>query len=83
MRNASASSGVGVRIARSLSKDLTAAEATVHRLACTRTTLTAAEQTEVGVQKAACSSEGRYKAVRIALPAHFRAGAPEAPQLPG
>jgi hypothetical protein len=48
MRNASASSGVGVRIARSLSKDLTAAEATVHRLACTRTTLTAAEQTEVG-----------------------------------
>lgn len=31
----------------------------------------------------ACSSEGRYKAVRIALPAHFRAGAPEAPQLPG
>ncbi|MBL7261590.1 SbcC/MukB-like Walker B domain-containing protein [Paractinoplanes lichenicola] len=48
MRNASASSGVGVRIARSLSKDLTAAEATVHRLACTRTTLTAAEQIEVG-----------------------------------
>lgn len=48
MRNASASSGVGVRIARSLSKDLTAAEATVHRLACSRTTLTAAEQIEVG-----------------------------------
>jgi hypothetical protein len=36
-----------------------------------------------GVQKSACSSEGRYKAVRFALPAHFRAGAPEAPQLPG
>ena len=48
MRNAAASSGVGVRIARTLSKDLTAAEATVHRLACTRTTLTATEQIEVG-----------------------------------
>ena len=35
-----------------------------------------------GVQTA-CSSEGRYTAVWIALPAHFRAGAPEAPQLPG
>lgn len=36
-----------------------------------------------GVQKSAGSSEGIYKAVRIALPAHFRSGAPEAPQRPG
>lgn len=34
-------------------------------------------------QKSAFSNEGTWKAVRIVLPAHFRAGAQVAPQLPG
>ncbi|WP_433789627.1 SbcC/MukB-like Walker B domain-containing protein [Actinoplanes sp. CA-252034] len=48
MQNAAASSGVGVRIARTLAKDLSAAELTVHRLACKGSILTAEQQAEVG-----------------------------------
>jgi hypothetical protein len=48
MQKAAASSGVGVRISKALVKDLSAAELTVHRLACKETTLTAAQQVEVG-----------------------------------
>ncbi|MBO4161222.1 SbcC/MukB-like Walker B domain-containing protein [Micromonospora antibiotica] len=48
MQKAAASSGVGVRIAKSLAKDLSAAELTVHRLACKGSVLTADQQAEVG-----------------------------------
>jgi hypothetical protein len=48
MQKAAASSGVGVRISKELVKDLSAAELTVYRLACKESTLTAAQQAEVG-----------------------------------
>ncbi|GAB7046575.1 SbcC/MukB-like Walker B domain-containing protein [Catenuloplanes indicus] len=48
MQKAAASSGVGVRISKTLLKDLNAAELTVYRLACKESTRTAAQQTEVG-----------------------------------
>jgi hypothetical protein len=48
MQKAAASSGVGVRISKTLVKDLSAAELTVYRLACKESTLTAAQQSEVG-----------------------------------
>lgn len=48
MQKAAASSGVGVRISKALSRDLSAAEQTVYRLACKETTRTAAQQQEVG-----------------------------------
>jgi Putative exonuclease SbcCD, C subunit len=48
MKKAAASSGVGVRISKTLVKDLSAAELTVYRLACKESTLTAAQQSEVG-----------------------------------
>jgi hypothetical protein len=48
MQNATASSGVRVRINKALAKDLNAAELTVHRLACKGSVLTADEQAEVG-----------------------------------
>jgi hypothetical protein len=68
MQKAAASSGVGVRISRTLRRDLSAAELTVYRLACKETTLTAAQQAEVGqaLQALIAGADGTTMSERLA-----------------
>lgn len=68
MQKAAASSGVGVRISKSLLKDLSAQELTVYRLACKENTRTAAQQAEVGeaLQALIAAAEGTTMTERLA-----------------
>ncbi|MCP2328435.1 hypothetical protein HDA40_006942 [Hamadaea flava] len=68
MNKAAASSGVGVQVRKTLLKDLSAAELTVHRLACKETTLTSAQQIEVGeaLQDLINAADGATTAEKLA-----------------
>ena len=74
MKNASASSGVGVQISKSLANDLTAAESTVYRLTCEENSRTPAQEIEVGeaLKALIAGSEGDSMVDRVAFAVDVR-----------